>query len=106
MFDNGYDFKQDFTTLLIFFDIKPVLTTIKRPQANAPVERVHQVILNMPVIKYLDKTVFNYIYPWGENLASIAFVLRASYHHTIRATQSQDVFVRYMIFNLASVIYW
>ena len=38
-----------------FFDIKPVLTSVKNPQANALVERVHQVILNMLVTKYIDK---------------------------------------------------
>ena len=44
MFDNGYEFKQDFTSLLKDSDINPVLTKIKNPQANAPLERVHQVI--------------------------------------------------------------
>ena len=38
VFDNGSDFKQDFTPLLKDFDIKPVLTLVKNPQANAPVE--------------------------------------------------------------------
>ena len=44
MFGNGYEFKQDFTSLLKDSDINPVLTKIKNPQANAPLERVHQVI--------------------------------------------------------------
>ena len=35
MLDNIYEFKQDFTTFLNIFDIKPFLTTIKNPQANA-----------------------------------------------------------------------
>ena len=29
VFDNGYDFKQDFTPLLNYFDTKDVLMTIK-----------------------------------------------------------------------------
>ena len=53
MFDNLSEFKRDFTPLLKYFDIKPVLTKIKNPQANAPVEWVHQVILNMLVTKDL-----------------------------------------------------
>ena len=47
MFDNESEFKCDFTPLLNYLNIKPVLTKIKNPQDNAPVEQVHQVILNM-----------------------------------------------------------
>ena len=45
VFDNGSEFKQDFTPLLKEFDIKLVLTSVNNPQVNAPVERLHQVIL-------------------------------------------------------------
>ena len=106
MFDNVSEFKQDFTTLLKDFDIKPVFTLVRNPQANAPVERAHQVILNMPFTKDLDNKVFDYIYPWGETLASIAWAIRASYRCTIMSTPGQAVFVRYMLFGLASVIAW
>ena len=41
MFHGGYEFEWDFTNFLKDFDIKPVSTTIKNPQANIPVERVH-----------------------------------------------------------------
>ena len=41
VFGNGSKFKQDFTTLLKDFNIKPVLTSVKNPQANGPVERVN-----------------------------------------------------------------
>ena len=58
----------------------------KQPQVNATVERVHQVILNMLVIKYLDNKVFDHIDPWVETLVYIAWTTRASYHHTIMAT--------------------
>ena len=63
VFDNGSDFKQDFNPLLKEFDMKTVLTSVKNPQGNAPVERLHQVILNMNVINDLDNKVFNYIDP-------------------------------------------
>ena len=88
------------------FDIKPVLTSVKNPQANAPVERAHQVILNMLVTKDIDNKVFDYIDPWGETLASIAWVIRDSYHRTIISTPGLDIFGRDMLFNLASVVDW
>ena len=86
--------------------MKPVLTTIKPPQANAPVERVHQVILNMLVTKDLNNKVFDYIYSWGENASSIAWDMRAYYHQTIQATPGQAVFGRETVFNITSVVVW
>ena len=88
------------------FNIKPVLMSAKNPQDNSPVERVHQVILNMLVTKDLDKKFFDYIDPWDETLASIAWAIRASYYHNILSTPGQAVFGRDMLFNLASVIDW
>ena len=106
MFDNSSEFKQDFTPLLKEFEIKTVLTSVKNPQANDPVDRVHQVILNMLVTNDIDNKVFDYIEPLGENLAYIAWVIRDSYHLTIMATQGQAVFDRDILFNLASVVDW
>ena len=65
MFDKGYEFKRYFTPLLKYFGIKPALTTIKNPQANAPFERLHQLILNMIVTKYLYNNIFDHMDPWG-----------------------------------------
>ena len=104
VFDNGSRFKGNFTPLLKHFYSKPILNSVKNPQANTSVEQVHQVKLNMLVTKDLDKKVFQYIYPWGETLASIAWVIRVPYYHTIMATPGQAVFVRYMLFNLAAVV--
>ena len=73
VFDNGYEFKQYLTPLLKDFYIKPVLTTVKNPHVNAPVEQVHNVILNMLVIKDIDNKVFDHIDPSGETLVSIAW---------------------------------
>ena len=78
------------------FYIKPVLTSFKNPQANATVEQVHKVILNMLVTKDLDNKVFDYIDPWGKNLAYISWVIRSYYHHNIMATPVQVVFGRDM----------
>ena len=106
VFDNGYGFKLDLTPLLKNIDIKTVLTSVKNPQANAPVEQVHQVILNMIVTKYLDKKVLNYIDPWGETLASIALAIRDPYHCTIMSTPGQAVFGRDTLFKIALVVDW
>ena len=46
---------------------------IKKTQFNAPVEQVHQVILNMIVTKDLDNKVFDYIDTWGETPSYLAW---------------------------------
>ena len=69
-------------------------------------EQVHQVILNMLVTKDLDNKVFDQIDPWSENLASLLRAIKASYQHTIIATSGKSVFIRYMLFNLTSVVNW
>ena len=60
----------------------------------------------MLATKDLDNKFFDYIYPWGETLASISWAIKASYNCTIMATPGQAVFGRDILFNLASVIDW
>ena len=63
VFDNGPEFKRVTATFLKDFNIKPVLNLVNKPQANAQLERLHQVILYMFVTKDLDNKVFDHIYP-------------------------------------------
>lgn len=106
IFDNGSEFKKDFLPLLKDFAIKAKPTTIKNPQSNGAVERIHQVLTNMLNTKNLTEQVFDIIDPWGEILSSIAWAIRASNHSTLEATPAQLVFGRDMIFNLKSLINW
>ena len=62
--------------------------------------------INMLLTKDISNKFFDYIYPWGETLAYIAWKIRASYCHTIQATPGKYLFFRDMIFNLASFIDW
>ena len=80
------------------------MTLVKNPQANAPVEQVNKLILNMLVTKDIGNKVFDYIYPWGETLASIAWLIRASYHRTIMTTPGQDVFSRDVLLTLRQLM--
>ena len=63
VFDNGNEFKKDFLPLLNDFAIKPTSTTIKNPQANAILERVHQVLGDMLCTKNLQSYDFDDIDP-------------------------------------------
>ena len=46
VFDNRSEFKVNFTPLLKYFGIKPVLTSVKNPQSSAPLEWVHQAAIH------------------------------------------------------------
>ena len=106
IFDNGSEFKKDFVPLLKDWSIKPKATTIKNPQSNSPVERIHQVIHHMFTTKNLRKQTFDYIDPFGQILSSIAWAVRASYNTATDATPAQLVFGRDMLFNISTLINW
>jgi transposase InsO family protein len=75
VFDNGSEFKKDFVPLLEDFAIKPKCTSIKNPQSNSPVERIHQVLTNIFRTKNLHEQIFDYFDPFGEILASVAWAV-------------------------------
>ncbi len=106
IFDNGSEFKKDFVPLLKDWSIKPKATTIKNPQSNSPVERIHQVIHHMFTTKNLSEQTFDYIDPFGHILASIAWAVQASYNSATDATPAQLVFGRDMLFNLSTLVNW
>jgi EamA domain-containing membrane protein RarD len=54
----------------------------------------------------LEDQVLDYINPFGEFLASIAWAIRSSYHRMLEATPAQLVFGRDMIFNIKTVVNW
>ena len=83
---------------------KPI--TVRNPQANTIVERVHQTIGNMvrtfePENNFLDKDD-----PWKGTLSAVAFAVRATIHITLQKTPAQLVFGRDMILNVNHVANW
>ena len=54
-------------------------------------EQVQQLIYNVIFTKDIYDRVFDYIYPWGENLTSIALKTRKLYQPTIGYIKVQSV---------------
>ena len=104
--DNGSEFKKDFKKIIKQFGIKYRPTTVKNPQANGIVERVHGVINDMLRTNDLENHTFDPVDPWGELLANIAWALRSLTHSTLNATPGQLVFNRDMLFDLKYVADW
>ena len=106
IFDNGNEFKKDFLPLLRDFNIKPTPTTIKNPQANAILERVHQVLGDMLRTKNLQQYDFDALDPWSDILASVAWAIRSTHHSTLKASPAQLVFNRDMLLNIKFIADW
>ena len=94
------EFKWEFTPLLKDFAIIPIHILIKKYQANALVERLHQIIYNMIITKDIDRKAYDYIYPWVDNLTSIALLIREFYHWTFGFISGKAVFGRDILFNI------
>ena len=88
------------------FAIKPKPTSIKNPQSNAIIERVHQVVGDMLRVHDLQNYAFDKIDPWGPILQNIAYAIRSTYHTTTEATPGQLVFGRDMLFDIPFTADW
>src|SRR5919112_1401968 len=88
------------------YGIKGKPITVRNPQANAIVERVHQVIGNIIRTFDLEDNYLDEEDPWTGILAATAFAVRSTYHTTLKKTPGQLVFGRDMIFNIQHVANW
>ena len=95
-FDKGSEFMAEFAKMVVEeYGIKKKGITARNPQANAILERIHQVIGNMiKTFKVYDREDLEEQDPWSGILAAIMFGVRATYHTTLEATPSQLEFGR------------
>ena len=101
VFDRGNEFMGEFAQMVSNdYGIKRKPTTVRNPQANAILERIHQTIGN--IIRTYD--IYNNEGldpkdPWSGILSATMFAVRATYHTTLRATPAQLIFGRDAILN-------
>jgi transposase InsO family protein len=107
-FDRGSEFiGQDFQTMIKNdYGVKAKPITVRNPQANAIVERVHQVIGNIIRTFELENNYLDETDPWKAILSATAFAVRSTFHTTLRNTPGQLVFGRDMILNTKHVANW
>ena len=106
IFDNGTEFKKDFKYIFKDYGIRRKPTTIKNPQANSILERVHQVVANMLRCKNIPDLTVNTEDPWTDILSSVAFAIRSTHHSTLDATPAQLIYGRDMILPIQHVAEW
>jgi transposase InsO family protein len=88
------------------YGIKGKPITVRNPQANAIVERVHQVIGNIIRTFELENNYLDEKDPWKAILSATAFAVRSTYHTTLKSTPGQLVFGRDMILNVKHEANW
>ena len=100
IFNNCSKFKSNFIPLLKNKSVKPTCTAIKNSQANAIIDRIHQVASSMLNTKDLVNVTFEAVAPWSNILASIVYAVWWSYNSTLQATPVKLVFGRDMIVDI------
>ncbi len=107
-FDRGSEFiGQDFQKMIkedYGITAKPI--TVRNPQSNAIVERIHQVIGNIIRTFELESNYLDDDDPWSGILSATAFAVRSTYHTTLKHSPGQLVFGRDMILNIKHEANW
>ena len=96
----------DFRDMIKDYGVKRKPITVRNPQANAIVERVHQTIGNTIRTFELQQGWLDEDDPWKGILSATAFAVRATFHTTTKKTPGQLVFNRDMILNIKHVADW
>ena len=112
--DNGSEFvSQEFQDTLTFFGIQSVRTTVKNPQANSMVERMHQTtstILRSMVAEAQssgrDLILADLEDFVDTSLASVQHAINASVHMTTRETPGALTYNRDMILPVQTIADW
>jgi hypothetical protein len=106
IYNNGSELKLNFEYLCITYGIKRKPTTIKNPQANAILERLHQVLAQMLRTSELDMA--ETITPDDVDvfLDYAAWAICSTYHTVLKASPGAAIFGRNMLFNIPFIADW
>ena len=94
-FDRGSEFiGHNFQSMIQDYGVKKKPITVRNPQANAVVERIHQTIANIIRTFELQNGWLDEKEPWKGILSATAFAVRSTFHSTLQKTPGQLVFGR------------
>lgn len=107
-YDRGSEFiGHDFQTMIKNdYGIKGKPITVRNPQANAIVERIHQVIANIIQTFELEENYLNKEDPWKGILSAASFAIQSTYHTTLKKMPGQLVFQKDMMFPIKHIANW
>ena len=104
-FDKGKEFMGEFAKMIENdYGIKRKGSSVRNPQSNGIIERVHKTIGNM--IRTFNLDNLEVTNPFCGILAATMFAIRATHHTTLQASPSQLVFGRDAIHNIGFEANW
>ena len=107
VYDNGSEFKLHFETLCDSYGLKRKPTSVKNPQANAILERVHQTIMGMLRTAEIDMANTVSESDIADFLTNAAWAVRSTYHHKVlKASPGATIFGRDMLFDIPFIADW
>ncbi len=101
IYDNGKEFKLHFRSLCDTYGIKRKPTSVKNPQANAILERIHAVLGNMLHTSELDMAKMAKASDIYVFLSDAAWAVRSTYHTVLKASPGAAIFGQDMLFKCA-----
>ena len=106
IYDNGSEFKLFFENLCNSFGLTRKPTTIKNPQANAILERIHQVVTNMMRTSSLDMQDTCTPDMIDEFIANVGWAIRSTHHTVLGSSPGAAIFGRDMLFDIPYLADW
>ena len=107
VYDRGSEFMAEFATIISDdYGITKRPITVRNPQANSMIERIHQTLGNIIQTLELYEDVEATQETWDGVLSAAMFALRATMHTTMQATPMQLVFGRDAILNIQFEADW
>jgi hypothetical protein len=106
VYDNGSEFKLHFETLCDSYGLKRKPTSVKNPQANAILERVHQTIMGMLRTAEIDMADTISESDIADFLTNAAWAVRSTYHTVLKASPGAAIFGRDMLFDIPFIADW
>jgi hypothetical protein len=106
IYDNGSEFKLHFESLCDSYGIKRKPTSVKNPQANAILERVHQVLMTM--LRTAEIDMADSVTPSDIDtfLTNASWAIRSTYHTVLKASPGAAIFGRDMLFDIPYIADW
>ena len=106
VYDNGSEFKLFFENLCEEYSLTRKPTTIKNPQANSVLERVHQVISNMMRTASLDMQETCSPEIIDEYISNVGWAIRSTHHTMLGSSPGAAIFGRDMLFDIQYIADW
>ncbi len=106
IYDNGSEFELHFEYLCESYGITGKPTTVKNPQANGILERVHQVLGQM--LRTAEFDMADSVTPNDVNvfLDNAAWAICSTYHTVLKASPGAAIFGCNILFNIPFVADW